>query len=107
MPRSPWNAGRNAMKASPSSKGAEEPPFRSPRQCMAPAPIIPRRLCVVMGPFMGWKSSSEPPWTDTAGIGLSSTAPPGSPRSHARLSKSPKMWQLAQAESPWPDRRAS
>ncbi len=27
--------------------------------------------------------------------------PSGLPRSHARLSKSPKMWQLAHDESPW------
>jgi hypothetical protein len=37
------------------------------------------------------------------GLSLGSTWPKGSLRSHARLSKSAKMWQLAQAESPWPD----
>ncbi len=33
------------------------------------------------------------------GIGLLTAS--GSPRSHDRLSRSPKTWQLAQAESPW------
>ena len=41
----------------------------------------------------------------TNGPGLFTTVPSGSPRSHARLSKSPKMWQLAHAESPWLDVR--
>ena len=35
------------------------------------------------------------------GPGLSSTASSGLPRSQARLSKSPKTWQLAHDESPW------
>ena len=37
------------------------------------------------------------------GPGLSMTSPSGLPRSHARLSKSPNTWQLAQDESPWLD----
>jgi hypothetical protein len=32
---------------------------------------------------------------------LGVSPPSGSPRSQARLSKSPLTWQLAQAESPW------
>ena len=35
------------------------------------------------------------------GPGFVRTSPSGLPRSHARLSKSPKTWQLAHAESPW------
>ena len=31
------------------------PAVRSPRQCMDPWVSIPRSVCVVMGPFMGWK----------------------------------------------------
>jgi hypothetical protein len=54
---------------------------------------------VVIGPFIGWKS--EFPISMVNGPGLCTTSPSGSPRSHARLSKSPKMWQLAHDESPW------
>jgi hypothetical protein len=42
----------------------------------------------------------EPP---VKGPGLSITSSSGLPRSHARLSKSPNTWQLAQEESPWLD----
>ena len=36
--------------------GASSPPVRSPRQCIGPWLAMPRRLCVVIGPFIGWKS---------------------------------------------------
>ena len=62
-----------------------------------------------MGPFIGWKMGSMgcPVTMLTSvllkGPGLSITFPSGLPRSHAKLSKSPNTWQLAQAESPWLD----
>ena len=31
-------------------------PWRSPRQCSGPLFTRPRRLCVVIGPFIGWKT---------------------------------------------------
>src|SRR5262249_38686468 len=89
-------------------------PVRSPRQCMGPAPAMPRRVRVVMGPFIGWNTQlghamptpGPPVLTPRLGVtrnGLSfgKTAPNGSLSPHARLSTSPKMWQLAHAEGPW------
>jgi hypothetical protein len=99
-PSRPTKAGLNALKASCASSGLPpvEPPVRSPRQCIGPAVIMPRRLCVVIGPFNGWKGRPEP-MRNGLGFGAVAVAL-ASPRSQARLSKSPKMWQLAQAESP-------
>ena len=34
------------------------PLARSPRQCIAPELRSPRKVCVVIGPFIGWKSSA-------------------------------------------------
>ena len=34
-------------------------PVRSPRQCIGPAPAMPRSVCVVIGPFIGWKVQSD------------------------------------------------
>jgi len=68
---------------------------------MGPAgSAMPRRLCVVIGPFIGWKTGLPLGFGTRNGFGLFTTVPKGSPRSQARLSKSPKMWQLAHAESP-------
>ena len=79
---------------------------RSPRQCIAPLPSRPRRVCVVMGPFIGWKSVTLPvpligagslntpevtPMARLMGIGLAVTSASGLPRSQARSSMSPKM----------------
>ena len=67
---------------------------------------MPRRLCVVIGPFIGWKSGLGMIVGSTGmvnGPGFFTIEPSGLPRSQARLSKSPKMWQLAQAESPCDD----
>jgi hypothetical protein len=101
----------NFLNAASSSKmplfgcalGASRPPLRSPRQCIGPWLAMPRRLCVVIGPFMGWfgvsgKNGRNGTLNRLSGMG--SGLPLGSPRSHARLSWPPKMWQLAQAESP-------
>ncbi|XXU11816.1 hypothetical protein WMF40_21630 [Sorangium sp. So ce854] len=41
--------------------------------------------------------------SSTKGPGIGVLTASGSPRSHARLSASPKTWQLARAESPWLD----
>ena len=79
--------------------GGSLPTVRSPRQCMGPLFTSPRRVCVVIGPFSEWKSWFSPTVTRN-GFGLCSTVPLGSPRSQARLSKSPKTWQLAHAASP-------
>src|SRR5580700_5707143 len=103
----------------------KNPVERSPRQCMAPEFASPRKVWVVKGPFMGWKSTglllpligerpvcpismareSTPP--RLIGIGLLVTALSGLPRSHARSSMSPKMWQLAQDASPLPENRVA
>ena len=56
----------NWAKAARSSKlplsgcalGAALPPVRSPRQCIGPWLAMPRRLCVAIGPFIGWKMGS-------------------------------------------------
>jgi hypothetical protein len=86
---------------------ASLPPVRSPRQCIGPWLAMPRRLCVVMGPFIGCSVGSTGVCVMglksgiANGPGLASGSPSGLPRSHARLSVSPKAWQLAQAESPW------
>ena len=48
------------------------PPVRSPRQCIGPWLAMPRRLCVVIGPFIGWKSGS-PMGPTRNGLGLLST----------------------------------
>jgi hypothetical protein len=58
---------------------------------------MPRRLCVVIGPFSGCVLVRH---VDAEGQGLLRTTSSGLPRSHARLSKSPKMWQLAHDASP-------
>ena len=88
------------------------PPVRSPRQCIGPWLAMPRRLWVVIGPFMrvercesrarrreslrtAARSRSGP------GVGRARVRRRGLPRSQARLSMSPKTWQLAHAESPW------
>src|ERR1700694_1295624 len=99
---------------------------RSPRQCMAPEFTMPRKVCVVMGPFMGWKSSvlpvplMEPRKLNNTlprvievlspklmGIGFFLTTSSGLPRSQAISSLSPKMWQLAHVASPLAERVAS
>ena len=40
---------------------ASMPPVRSPRQCIGPWLAMPRRLCVVIGPFMGVEDRAERP----------------------------------------------
>ena len=83
---------------------------------------MPRKVCVVIGPFCGSKpcvrraeragghslAACSPTGNDEAHVveRRSSTArssPSGLPRSQARPSRSPKRWQLAQAASPWPE----
>ena len=41
--------------------GSSLPPVRSPRQCIGPWFAMPRRLWVVIGPFMGWNRLSGSP----------------------------------------------
>ena len=50
----------NAWFAHSGSEGSvsQAGPVRSPRQCIGPCPAIPRRVCVVIGPLSGWKSTS-------------------------------------------------
>src|SRR5215475_8657782 len=90
--------------------GASLPPVRSPRQCIGPWLAIPRRLWVVVGPFIGWKmglvmgvGGKVKKFTggEVNGPGMGVTLASGLPRSQARLSKSPETWQLEQDESPW------
>ena len=92
FPSRPSNAMMNFLNAWSSASASPPgsfPPVRSPRQCIGPWFAIPRRLCVVIGPFSGWKSGLPP--GRRIGFGLLSTASSGLPRSQARLSKSPKM----------------
>ena len=91
-----------AREAGRSALGPEQPRMRSHKLGSAKAP--PRgsgsERTVVIGPFIEWKLGSSSGGT-TNGPRFVSAVPSGLPRSHARLSKSPKTWQLAQAESPW------
>ena len=89
-------------------------PFeRSPRQCSGPWFCIPRKVWVVMGPFIGWNSlvPASPFTLPPAAIeiliviGLLVTVSSGLPRSQARSSWSPKMWQLPQDDSPFADEK--
>src|SRR5439155_26495243 len=108
-PSSPTKAGLNFLNAPSSSSGwppGSLPAVRSPRQCIGPALAIPRRLCVVIGPFIGWNVWFDEIWSRN-GFGLFVTVPNGSPRSQASPSKSPEMWQLAHALSPLADLVAS
>jgi hypothetical protein len=100
-PMRPGKATLNFLNAASSSKTLPPgslPPVRSPRQCIEPAPAMPRRLCVVIGPFSGWKSRFGIGMRK--GMGFVSTTSSGLPRSQARLSKSPKTWQLEHDASP-------
>ena len=38
----------------------KKPSTRSPRQCIAPWLTMPRRVCVVIGPFIGCRSATSP-----------------------------------------------
>src|SRR5512134_203953 len=61
-----------------------------------------------MGPFIGSKPEVDAPSRKNVAHGAwakVTNEPCGSPRSHARLSKLPKMWQVAHAVSPCPDVR--
>src|ERR1044071_4322049 len=64
---------------------------------------MPRKLWVVIGPFIGWKVVCPGNGGITNGPGILIAVASGLPKSQAKLSKSPKIWQLAQAESPWLD----
>src|SRR3990172_996334 len=80
----------------------KKPSTRSPRQCIPPWVPSPRSVCVVIGPFIGWKVAAGGS-TDDDGCVLLDVASSGLPRSQARLSKSPKTWQLEQEASPLPE----
>src|SRR5262249_18104495 len=66
-------------------------------QCIGPWFAMPRRLCVVIGPFIGWNGLPLP---TLKGLGFGSGMSSGFPRSQARLSKSANTWQAAHAASP-------
>src|SRR5262245_48836138 len=73
---------------------------------MPPCVERPRSVCVVIGPFIGWNVVAiEPLGRNGADLGMLSavTTSSGLPRFQARLSKSPKMWQLEHDASPFPD----
>jgi len=88
---------------------------RSPRQCSGFEAASPLNVCVVIGPFMGWKlrpsgevAESRKSVSNGAGwVGIVSITPVGSPRSLAMPSVSPSTWQDAQLMAPAPLRRAS
>src|ERR1700730_15137939 len=104
----------------------KKPLDRSPRQCIAPELVKPRSVCVVIGPFIGGKSSALPlplsgvlppdSVSPTArmrgllslmGMGFLVTVASGFPRSHERSSLSPNIWQLEQDASPLPEKRVA
>ena len=95
-----WNFSKSAPSSNAPLSGCTEDALpaalRSPRQCMGPSFAIPRRLWVVIGPFMGWKIGATgcPVSGSISGLakGLRSgvTLASGLPSVHARLSKSPK-----------------
>src|SRR5579863_457460 len=118
LPTKVWNAPIKLLNDTLESKGSvpSRPVERSPRQCIAPELRSPRNVWVVNGPFMGWKSAGrllplmgvETPVAFTLmrtdsrplrliGMGLWETELSGFPRSQARSSISPKIWQLAHA----------
>ena len=71
---------------------------------------MPRRLCVVNGPFIGGNDGSIAIRLEIEAERIVVGAvivPSGLPRSQARSSLSPKTWQLAHAESPCELRVAS
>ena len=59
-PTKPTNAGLNSLNEASSSVSTlprtvcRVPPMRSPRQCVGPFFAMPRSVCVVIGPFIGW-----------------------------------------------------
>ena len=79
----------------------KKPSTRSPRQCMPPCVARPRRVWVVIGPFIGWKVVATGRIEEDGWV-LLVTKSSGLPRFQARLSKSAKMWQLEQEASPLP-----
>ena len=63
LPTRPGKATLKLLKLTFSSNADTAVPGgleRSPRQCIAPLPFMPRRVCVVIGPFIGWKSFTRP-----------------------------------------------
>ena len=101
-PTRPSKAGRKRLNAAFSSRALPPglfAPERSPRQCIGPLFAMPRRVCVVIGPLIGWKFAGQPKSNSNtllSGIWLSS----GLPRSQARLSKSPNTWHDEHDVSP-------
>src|SRR4030095_11265742 len=74
---------------------------------MAPWVARPRSVCVVIGPFIGWKVVVGGMAVVADGCVLVVTTSSGLPRSQARLSRSPNTWQLEQEASPLPEVRAA
>ena len=79
----------------------------SPRQCRGSLPMMSCRVCVVIGPFMGWKSSKP---TLSPGIPIPRLSPlsgsmgsAGSPRSQASRSVRESTWQDAHETWPSPE----
>ena len=70
---------------------------------MPPCVAMPRSVWVVIGPFIGWKVVAGGRNGVAEGCVLDEVPSSGLPRFQARLSKSPKMWQLAHDASPLPD----
>jgi hypothetical protein len=95
-PISESNAGLNAWKFA-----------RSPRQWSGFVALTPRSVCVVIGPFIGWKLARPMLNGNGCPAGAACSVPAGSPRSHARPSMSPSTWHEAQDMVPLPESFAS
>ena len=77
---------------------------------MGPWFTSPRRVWVLIGPFIGWRTADLAAAIDVGSVaapalslmlmGVVTGSASGLPRSQTRLSLSPNMWQLAQDASP-------
>ena len=80
----------------------------SPRQWNGSLPMMPCRVCVVIGPFIGCHAMQPGPAPPGGTWQVSSNtcmAPAGSPRSQPSRSLRPSTWQVAQLVWPRPEVR--
>ena len=91
----PWSATKASLNSARS--------FFSPRQCSGPKCLgMPKRVCVVIGPFIGCQEVQPGTWQLSS---KSCTVPTGLPRSHDMRSERPSMWHEAQLACPRPEVR--
>lgn len=74
----------------------------SPRQWKGSVPMMPCRVCVTIGPFIGCQAMQVCVRQSSSNACI---APAGFPRSHAKWSVRPSTWQDAQLAWPRPEVR--